>query len=272
MGEQPVEEEDSGRSTLARTLKMLRERAGKSLGQLAEDTAYDKSYLCRLESGERLSKRPVMADLDGYYRTGDLLVGLWRLAHRDVFKVKYKAFMRYEADAVIMHKYMQAIPGLLQTEEFAREVLSAAPGPLGEGEVEEQVAARVGRQELLRRDPAPHIRVLLDESVLRRPAADPEVWRGQLEHLVESAGKPSVVLQVLPFAAGVHDLMGGSLSLLWQSDGSAVAYLEGNKFGELIEDAERVCTYRLSYDQIRDRALSPPDSVAFIEGILKEYA
>lgn len=270
MGEQPAEEEDSGRSTLARALKVLRERAGKSLAQLAEDTAYDKSYLCRLESGERLSKRPVMVDLDAYYGTGDLLVGLWRLAHRDVFKVQYKAFMRYEADAVIMHKYMQVMPGLLQTEEYAREVLSSAPGPLSEGEIEEQVAVRVGRQELLRRDPAPHIRVLLDESVLRRPAADPDVWRGQLQRLVDSAGEPSIVLQVLPFTAGVHDLMGGSLSLLWQSDGSAVAYLEGNKFGELIEDAEKVSAYRLSYDQIRDRALSPPDSVAFIECILKE--
>lgn len=65
--------------------------------------------------------------------------------------------------------------------------------------------------------------------------------------------------------------MGGSLSLLWQADGSAVAYLEGNKFGELIEDADRVCTYRLSYDQIRDRALSPPDSVAFIERLLEGH-
>ncbi|MGH3314095.1 MAG: helix-turn-helix domain-containing protein [Streptomyces sp.] len=271
MGEQPAEEEESGRSTLARALKMLRERSGKSLGQLAEDTSYDKSYLCRLESGDRLSKRPVMVDLDAYYRTGDLLVGLWRLAHREVFKVQYKAFMRYEADAVIMHKYMQVMPGLLQTEEYAREVLSAAPGLLSEGEIEEQVAARVGRQELLHRHPAPNTRVILDESVLRRSAADPEVWCGQLKHLVVSAGQPCIVLQVLPFTAGVHDLMGGSLSLLWQADGSAVAYLEGNKFGELIEDAAKVNAYRLSYDQIRDRALSPPDSVAFVERILEEH-
>ena len=63
----------------------------------------------------------------------------------------------------------------------------------------------------------------------------------------------------------------GSLSLLWQSDGSSVAYLEGNKFGELIEDLEQFKIYRLSYDLIRDQALSPPDSVAFTERILEEY-
>lgn len=270
MGEQAVGEEEPVRATLARTLKMLRERAGKSLGQLAEDTAYDRSYLCRLESGERLSKRGVMVDLDAYFETDGLLAGLWRLAQQDVFKDKYKAFMKYEASMTIMRKYTLVIPGLLQTEGFAREVLSAVPCPMDQDDIEEQVAARMGRQELLRREPGPHIRVILDEGALRRPATDPGVWRDQLAHLIAAAESPSIVLQVLEYATGVHDLMDGSLSLLWQADGSSVAYLEGNRFGELVEDPERVSRYRLSYDQLRDRALSPPDSAAFIKRILKE--
>ena len=75
---------ESGRAVLGRTLKFLREQAGKSLGQLSEDTGYDKSYLSRLEKGERLSKRAVMEDLDSYYGSGDLLVREWRDARREV--------------------------------------------------------------------------------------------------------------------------------------------------------------------------------------------
>jgi transcriptional regulator with XRE-family HTH domain len=123
-GEVVDEERESGRGVLGRTLKFLREKEGKSLGQLADETGYDKSYLSRLESGERLSKVAVIGDLDSYYGSGDLLVGLWALARIDAFKNKYKRFMGLEATARIMHKYTPNVPGLLQTEEFAREVLS----------------------------------------------------------------------------------------------------------------------------------------------------
>jgi len=133
------------------------------------------------------------------------------------------------------------------------------------------LVARMGRQELLRRTPEPNVRVILDEGALRRPATVPEVWCEQLSHLLSAAATRSFVIQVLPFSKGVHALMGGSLSLLWQSDGSAVAYLEGNSSGQLIEDPEEVTRYRLAYDQLRDLALSPSDSVAFIERVLKEY-
>ncbi|MCZ2524313.1 helix-turn-helix domain-containing protein [Streptomyces sp. HB2AG] len=270
MADRPVEDENSARAALAGTLRYLRERTGKSLGQLAEDTRYDKSYLYRLEAGERLSKSPVMEDLDAYYGSDGLLVRLWKLARMEMYKDKYKAFMRYEASATIMHKYMQVIPGLLQTEAYARTVLSMWPDQSGGDELERQVTARIERQELLRRTPSPNVRVILDESVLRCPAPDPKVWADQLLHLVESASRPSITLQVLPMAAGVHPLRGGSLSVMWQADGSAVAYAEGNAFGELVEDPSEVAKLRLSYDLVRDMALPPSDSLAFVERILEE--
>ncbi|WP_308297159.1 helix-turn-helix transcriptional regulator [Streptomyces sp. UNOB3_S3] len=108
-------DEDSARATLAIELRRLREESGKSLAQLSEDTSYDRTYLHRLETGERLSQRPVMEALDAVYGTGRLLTRLWRLAQQESFKDKYKDFMQYEARAVIMHKYMMTIPGLLQT-------------------------------------------------------------------------------------------------------------------------------------------------------------
>lgn len=267
--EHPNERQQNARDALSHALKTLRERAGKSLSQVAEDTGYDRTYLNRLENGERLSKKTLMEDLDAYYGTGNLLVKLWKMARDEVIAGTYKLFVQYEASAVIMHKYMAAIPGLLQTEDYARVVLSSAANQWSEDELEAQVEARISRQEILRRVPPPSLRVILDESALRRPTADPKVWAGQLSYLVESAAQPSIVLQVLPFTAGVHDLMGGSLSLLWQADGTGVAYFEGSKSGELIEDPEEVSQHRLSYDQLRDLALSPSDSVNFIRNIME---
>jgi transcriptional regulator with XRE-family HTH domain len=267
-------EEESGRAALGRALRFLREKSGKSLGQLADGTGYDKSYLSRLEKGDRLSKRAVMEDLDSYYGSGDLLVRLWHEARREVIKDKYKAFMDLEAKARIMWMFQLRVPGLLQTEEYARVVLSGLSGAQttvgNTEEVEEQVAARLGRQELLHRDPAPHVRVILDEGALRRPVPDVKVWAEQLSHLVEAAELPNVAIQVLPYAAGVHDLMDSHLWLFWQRVGEPVAWTEGNGFGELIRDPDRVLRFRLSYDLVRDAALTPAESTAFIKRLLEE--
>ncbi|MER7055427.1 helix-turn-helix transcriptional regulator [Streptomyces sp. NPDC000351] len=264
---------ESGRAVLGRTLRFLREKEGKSLGQLADESGYDKSYLSRLESGERLSKVTVMEDLDGYYGAGDLLVSLWKMARIDAFKDKYKEYMRLEAAARIIRVYAPNIPGLLQTEEFAREVLS---GPQTTGQdrevVEEQVAARLGRQLLLRKNPAPSVRFIIDELAFRRTSASTETWTNQLTHIEAVAQLPHVNIQVLPFSAGVHHLMGkGSLTLLRQTDGSSVAYTEGGSSGVLMDDPEDVLCHCLSYDRLRDLALVPSDSLTFIRDVLEEY-
>ncbi|MYU36880.1 Scr1 family TA system antitoxin-like transcriptional regulator [Streptomyces sp. SID8358] len=273
MTEQPADvDEESGRAALGRALRYLREQSGKSLGQLAEETRYDKSYLYRLETGQRLSKLAVMEDLDRYYKSGDLLVRLWKVARREVFKDRYKEFMRLESQARIMWMYQLAVPGLLQTEDYAREVLSAARTTGNNGDlVEEQVAARMSRQEILYRDPAPQVRVILDEVALRRQPTDPKAWTDQLTHLLDTSQLPCVVLQVLPFSAGLHGLMGSHLWLMWEPNGNSVAYVEGNGFGELIDEPEKVADHRLSYDRIRDLALNPSDSMAFVRGVLKEH-
>ncbi|MHB9860726.1 helix-turn-helix domain-containing protein [Streptomyces sp. YIM S03343] len=263
---------ESGRAVLGRTLKYLRERAGKSLGQLADDTGYDKSYLCRLESGARLSKVTVMEDLDGYYGCGDLLVRHWRAARLDAFKDQYKEYMKLEATARVMRLFTLGIPGLLQTEDFARELLSAVRKTTdGDDVIEEQVAARLGRQYRLRQKPEPDVRIIMDEFALRRPASSGKIWRDQLLHLEAVAMWPNMALQVLPFSAGAHHHMTGSLTLLWQRDGSAVAYKEGNGCSRLIEDPDEFLLQRLSYDRLRDMALSPSDSLALIRNLLEDH-
>ncbi|KOT79648.1 XRE family transcriptional regulator [Streptomyces rimosus subsp. pseudoverticillatus] len=266
-----LEAQNLARDVLARELRRLREASGRSLAQLAEETNYDRTYLNRLENGERLSKRQVMEALDRTYGTKGLLVGLWRLAHQDVFTDKFELFMQYEAKAVIMHKYVVAFPGLLQTEAYARALLSSPPN-VSADVLEQRLARRLARQELLCQDQPPDLRVIFDESALARPAADPNVWHEQLLHLVEATSAPRVTVQVLPFAAGGHDLMGGSLSLLWMADGRGVGYLEGCKAGGVVEDAEKFAEYRVSYDKVRDMALSPQASVAFMQELAARVA
>ncbi|KOG41508.1 helix-turn-helix domain-containing protein [Streptomyces decoyicus] len=270
MVEKNSEDEGSARWVLACELRRLRESSGRSLARLADEIKYDRTYLHRLETGERLSKLPVMEALDRTYGTGGLLVRLWGLARLDAFKDKYREFMQLEAKAVILHAYVATIPGLLQNEDFARVVLSSAPTPISPDELEENIAARMGRQDVLHRDPPLTVRIILDESALRRPAPDDKVWYDQLTRIVEVAATPHVTIQVLPFSAGLHGLMEGSLSLLWMADGSAVAYLEGNKSGDLIEEPTDVAQYRLAYDRLRDAALTPHDSAVFMRQLVED--
>lgn len=260
----------SARQMLAKELARLREESGKSLATLGEETTYDRAYLHKLETGARVGSPEVIAALSAVYGTGEQLLMLWQLAREDAFADKYKRFMQLEARATVRYTYSAgAIHGLLQTEGYAREVFEATR-PRDEHDLSEEIAARLGRQELLQRENAPHFRAVLDESVLRRKTRDPKEWVHQLEHLLEAGRLPNVTLQVLPFNAGPHGLMGTSVTILWLPDGKAVAYTEHAHSGELIEDPSEVEKLRLSYDLLRDLALSPRDSEAFIERLLEE--
>ncbi|MEV0775074.1 helix-turn-helix transcriptional regulator [Streptomyces sp. NPDC050428] len=260
----------SARQMLAKELARLREESGKSLAELGEETTYDRAYLHKLETGARVGSPEVIAALQAVYGAGEHLSMLWVLAREDAFADKYKRFMELEAKATVQYAYsVGAIHGLLQTEGYAREVFQATR-PRDENELSEEIAARLGRQELLRRENAPHFRAVLDESVLRRNTRDPKEWTRQLEHLLEASQLPNVTLQVLPFDAGPHALLGTSATILWLPDGGAVAYTEDAHSGKLIEDPSDVEKLRLSYDLLRDLALSPQDTVAFIERLLEE--
>ena len=255
-------------------LARLREESGMSLGQLSEVSKYDRSYLHKLERGERLGDLETARRLDEVYGSKRSLQNLWKLAKDDAYLGRYQRFMALEPTAKVMQIYVpQTIPGLLQTEEYARELLWSTPHhPDEEDGLEEQLALRMARQQILRSGESvqAHLRVILDEAVLRRPLQDREAWKRQLQRLLDEAELPHVTVQVLPFAAGVNDLLGGAVTVLWLPDGEEAAYLEGSKSGEVIEEPEEVERLKLSYDRLRDLALPPQDSVEFIRSLLKD--
>ncbi|WP_435194572.1 helix-turn-helix domain-containing protein [Streptomyces sp. NRRL F-5630] len=256
--------------SLRKIVAIFRRERGLSLQQVADGAKIDRSYVHRLENGDRASPgvRVVQA-LDDFYEADGLVVGAWLLEQEGLYRDRYARFKAAEARAVIQHKYTIGIPGLLQTERYARLAISTSPTFTDE-EIDRRVANRVERQHILHRDPAPHVRIILDEVALSRRPTDSEVWREQIAFLVEAADHRAIVLQLLPLSAGLHDLMDGSLTILWADDGTSVAYVEGNKHGQLIDDQDEVSALRLSYDGVRDKALSPTATLEQLRQHLEE--
>ncbi|AKG44750.1 dna-binding protein [Streptomyces xiamenensis] len=254
---------------LAEEQARLRAERGWSYRELSQKVRFDHTYLHEMETGKTLGSSEVIRALDEVYGTGPHLSQLRELARDSAFRDKYQRYMQLEAKATVMHQYsVCVVPGLLQTEAYARELLRAGE-PLG-GDVEEQVSARMGRQDRLLGDGSTDFRAILDEAVLRRVLNDKRHWRGQLEHLVRTAGRPNVTVQVLPFAVGFHGLTNTDTMLMWMPNGRPVGYVETGYFGELTEEASSVERLRLAYDRLRDLALSPPESVAFLEQLMEE--
>ncbi|MFI7275847.1 helix-turn-helix transcriptional regulator [Streptomyces sp. NPDC049879] len=254
-------------------LATLRAEAKLSLGELSERARYDRSYLNRLERGERIGDLETAKRLDEVYGTGRGLQNLWALAKDDIHPTRNQRYMELEDVARIIHKYVQqVIPGLLQTEEYTRELMWSAPHRPAEEEIlEARLALRMSRQQMLRReDHPPYLRVVLDESAFGRRLKDGDAWDRQLQRLLDDAQLPNITVQVLPLSTGLHNLMAGSLSLLWLPDGTSAAYLEGNRAGETIEEPSDVEELRVSYDEVSARALSPLDSLEFIRRLMKD--
>lgn len=247
------------------------ERSGWTLAQLSDKTKYDTSYLQRLEKGGRLGSHYAAGALDRIYGTGDLLSGLWRLAKREARQRRYQGFTDLEAEATSIQEFsISAVPGLLQTPGYAETQLRC--GPVSEAALLGEVQARIVRQELLVGPKALHYRGLLDESVIRRPTLDPDVWTEQLEHLIDAARRPNISLHVVPFTVGLHDLLGSSLQLLWLASGATVGYIESSRFGQLIDEIEEVEQLRLSYDRLRDSALPTAETLGLLREVLEDHA
>ncbi|MFB7498930.1 helix-turn-helix domain-containing protein [Streptomyces sp. NPDC056161] len=259
------------RKRFAEELRSLRTASGESLRDLGKVVGWDPSLFGKLESGATLGSPEVAEALDQHYGTPGLLLALWELAVGDPtqFKEQYRRYMLLEGEAVCLWHYgVSILPGLLQTDGYAREVLSLG-GYRGE-ELQQQVEARTGRRKLLEGDNAPPFRALLAEAVLRTPLRDPGEWRAQLEHLLEVSERPDIAVQVLPQGSGLYGLVSTAVMFLRLLDGTTVAYTENAHRGELIEENSSVELLQRKYDAMRDVALTLGESRKFILRTLEE--
>ncbi|WP_328682108.1 helix-turn-helix transcriptional regulator [Streptomyces sp. NBC_01261] len=259
------------RKRFAEELVRLRRERGLSLRELGKALGWDASQFGKMERGGTLGGPEVVQALDQYYGTAPLLLTLWELAAGDPrqFKEQYRRYMALEAEALGLWQYsVSAPPGLLQTDGYVREALTA--GGLRGEELEQQVEARVRRRKLLEGEEAPPFRAIISESVLRMGMRDKQAWRQQLEFLAEVAEHPNITPHVLPFGSGVHGLTNTDTMFLRLSDGRTVAYTENDVRGELIEETERVERLQRAYDAVRDLAMSPAESRSFVLRMLEE--
>ncbi|MFI0785035.1 helix-turn-helix domain-containing protein [Streptomyces lydicus] len=260
------------RRRFAEELRLLRTQRGESLRQLGTALGWDASLFGKLESGQTLGSPEVAEALDQHYGTPGLLLALWELAAGDPtqFKERYRRFMALETEATGIQQYSPAVvPGLLQTETYARRLLCL--GGLSAGaQLDQQVDARMNRREILTGDAAPQFRAILDEAVLRRALLDDEEWAEQLNHLDKMVQLPNVTLQVLPFSVGLRELPNTDTALLRLPEGRTVAWVETGYDGQLVAEISGVERLQFSYDRLRDHALSPRETAAFIQHLLEE--
>ena len=261
------------RERFAQELRLLRTQRGESLRQLADVLGWDYSHLGKMEQGETIGGPEVAEALDHHYGTPELVLAMWELAAADPsqFYEQYRQYMTLEAEAVsFWHFAVSVIHGLLQTEAYARAVLTAG-GVKGE-ELTQQVNARISRRKLLDGDTAAPFRTIMSETALRSAPCDVSAWQEQLEHLAEMIQRPNITVQVLPLRAGLHSLDGTDVMFLRLSDGRTVAYIENVHRGELIQESTAVERLQRRYDAVRDLALSPAESFDFITQLLEEVS
>ncbi|MGK5630608.1 helix-turn-helix domain-containing protein [Streptomyces sp. URMC 123] len=274
MGARPCEltPDRSARHYYGAEMRRLRNGAGMSLAGLGDIVGYSKQHLASIEKAERMIPPDLSAMLDAAFGTDGHFVRLFQLARREVHPDQYRRYMDFEAQAVVIEHYAtHVIPGLLQTEAYARAFFAYAPDGTPEV-IADRMAARMARKERLLSADRPHLWVILDEAVLRRPVGEPEVMREQLEALVPLTDTRTTKVQVLPFSHGGHALMEGPLSLLRLSDGTCMVYEEGRDTGRLYETAQEVEWRRGVYDALRAYACSPKQSAEFITEIMEGYA
>ncbi|PNG16469.1 helix-turn-helix domain-containing protein [Streptomyces cahuitamycinicus] len=258
-------------ATVGRQLKLRREAVGMRAGEFGTAVGYGEDLVYKIEGGKRIPRLEYLDKADEVLNAGGLISAM----KEDVKKVRYPKKVRdlaqMEARAVEIGVYECCIiPGLLQTPEHARTLIQAAQPPYSPDDVERMVAARLARQAVFERDPAPSIHFVVEEAPLRREVGGTMGWRAQLERLLEVGRLNNVTLQVMPTNTEAHPGLDGRIELLKFPDGTAVGRSDGAFNGRPITDPKQLRILELRYGTIRAQAFPPRDSLAFIEKLLGE--
>jgi transcriptional regulator with XRE-family HTH domain len=275
------------RRQLGAELRRLRERAQRTVGDVAKELGWSESKLSRVETASSGIRNPDLDRLLTAYQVSDqerariaALAGLsrqrtWWEAYGEALLDPYETYIGFEAEASSIHAYdANLLNGLLQTVEYANAIIKAVSVGERSGVISQRVAVRMARQAVLTRDPPPELCVVLDEAVLRRPIGGPDVMRRQLMRLLEVSEQPRITVLVLPFAVGAHRGVDGSFSILeFPNDvDRPLAYCDGMTGGVFRSKSEDLRRYWMSFEALRSVALGPHETTDFIAEVLRSYA
>jgi len=270
------------RRQLAAELRRMREHARRTVADVAGTLGWSESKLSRIETANSGIRGPDLQRLLSAYGVAEAerarLVALagqarqraWWQAYGDALPGAYETYIGFEAEAATISTYeAQVVPGLLQTDEYANAVTLADAVPADPAVLEQRVAVRMARQAVLIREPPPTLWAVLDEAVLRRPIGGPDVLRRQLLRLIEAGDRPTITIQVLPFAVGAHHGLAGSFILLEFAAGTSepLVYCEGMTGGVFRSRPEDLHSYQKSFEALREAAYAPDKSLEFIAAV-----
>lgn len=257
--------------TVGKQVKLWRERAGLTQAELGQAISYSEEHVSSVERGRRAPKPAFLDAADDVLGAGGLLSTFKDDVEQARYPRKVRDLAKLEADAVSMGAYgNHNIHGLLQTEEYTRALYRMRRPLLDEETIERYVAARMARQSIFSRWPAPILSFVQEEVTLRRPLGGRAVMRAQLERLLEVGQLRNVEIQVMPTDREDHAGMGGQLLLLDAKNGPTFGHISVQNFDRLITDRNEVRTLEARYGIIRAQALTPRESLAFIEKVLGE--
>ncbi|MFE2429385.1 helix-turn-helix domain-containing protein [Streptomyces sp. NPDC059373] len=258
-------------SVFGRQLKRLRVWAEMERSELGARTGYSPSTIASFEQGRRIPPPRFIDKADEVLGAHGVLAEL----KDEVARAQYPAFFRdaarLEAEAVELHVYASmAVPGLLQTEEYARAVFAMRRPLLDEDTVAQRVAARLARQEIFSRAPLPTISFVIEEVVVRRPLGGQSVIRGQLEQILLYGQRRNVEIQVMPTDREEHAGLAGPFTLIETQEGRRMAYVEAHKDSHLYTERKSVREIEEQYGILRAQALTPRETLALVEKLLGE--
>jgi transcriptional regulator with XRE-family HTH domain len=273
------------RRRLALELRRLREAARLTCEEVADHLECSASKISRVETGRvSVSPRDVrdMLELYGVLAAQrESLVQLardsrqkgWWHAYSDTMQPQMATYIGLESAASEIRIYeVSLIPGLLQTEDYARAVIRAGMVNSPAEDIERRVSLLMARQPAVIREDPPKVWAVLDEAALRRRVGGAGLMRLQLEHLLAQAALPNVAVQVIPFGGGAHPAMGRPFIILVFPErvDTDVVYLEDLTSALYLEDVAEVDRYNVFFNHLRATALSFDDSAALITSVLKE--
>lgn len=254
---------------LAFFMRFMREKACLSLAQCGEIMGAARSSVSNMEAGRRRPQDDQMRLLDKHYGTGllfQLILWFARMAHDPDWA---RQCMEYEKQSMAIKTYHgKAIPRPFQTEGYIRALLETENAK----EIEAEIAARMERQRLiLERSDVPTLWMLVDESVLACPIGGLEIMKHQLEHLLNMARQSSVVMRIVPTAAGAHHGFDGPFQVICLPERD-VAYAGAQNGGRLIESPIEVRDFSTKFERIGAKALPVDASRALVEQYLERYS
>ena len=262
-------EDLSGMGMFAQELRAQRAKCGWTQVQLGAKIGYSDSYISDVERGDRLPSAGFATKCDEAFELPGTFARWQEVAKRTIYPSWFAPVIPYEQRASRINGWeLGSLPGLLQTEDYARALIRVAKHSAPDDAVERLVIARIERQDIFTGDNPPRVWYVVDESSLRRVIGSTEIMVAQIDRLIAVAAIPGNAIQVLTYAGGRGIGTAGPITIYeFRDSQSMIGYAECYRGGRLIEDQAEVSEIMTDLNLIRMSALSPVESIELMRQI-----